>query len=171
MPHAKQQVLIVIDIQNDYFPGGQFAQWQAEETLTRIEALIARAHREDIPVVLVQHVGSQTSPFFRPETPGVDLHPRLIDAAPQAPIVVKKHADAFLETALTETLAALKAEQLLICGMMTQNCVTHTAISRAAENFQVKLVADACTSVSQIIHRIALNALGDRVEVVDSETI
>ncbi len=36
-----------------------------------------------------------------------------------------------LNTALEQTLVAFGINELLICGMMTQNCVTHTAISKA----------------------------------------
>ena len=52
--------------------------------------------------------------------------------------------------------------------MMTQNCVTHTAISRAAEKYRVAVLGDCCASVSQMIHLIALKALAARVPVLDS---
>ena len=57
---------------------------------------------------------------------------------------------------------------MLICGMMTQNCVTHTAISKAAEPYSVKVLSDCCTTVSQMIHLIALSALSTRVALVES---
>lgn len=166
MSHVKRQALIVIDIQNDYFPGGCFELWEAESTLVRIEAAILHARDAGIPVVLIQHVGSDSSPFFTPGSPGVEIHPRLLAAAPDAPIIIKHHADSFFDTALEATLAQLKIEELLLCGMMTQNCVTHTAISPQAARYAVKVLADCSTSVSRMIHLIALNALGVRVEVL-----
>jgi nicotinamidase-related amidase len=47
----------------------------------------------------------------------------------------------------------------LVCGMMTQNCVTHTAISKAAEKYKVAVLEDCCASVSEMLHLIALRAL------------
>jgi nicotinamidase-related amidase len=52
--------------------------------------------------------------------------------------------------------------------MMTQNCVTHTAISKSAEKYKVSVLPDCCTTVSEMIHRIALNALSTRVALVPS---
>lgn len=169
-----QRALIVIDIQNDYFPDGKFPLWQPEAVLARIEQAIAQARCQDMPVIFVQHVADARSglaPFFNPETPGVALHPRLLQAAPDAPIVIKRFADSFLETNLAALLAARGVGELLICGMMTQNCVTHTAISTAAAPYRVSVLADCCTSVSQMIHLIALNGVAPRVTVCDAARV
>ena len=123
------KVLLVIDLQNDYFPGGKFPLWNAEAVLGNIEQAIEKANIKGIPVVLVQHIAKGAAPFFNEGTPGADIHPRILAAAPQASIVVKEFADGFEKTNLEETLAKLGATELLVCGMMTQNCVTHTAIS------------------------------------------
>ena len=53
--------------------------------------------------------------------------------------------------------------ELLLCGMMTQNCVTHTAISKAVEKYPVSILTDCCTTVSEILHLIALHAVSTRV--------
>ena len=79
----------------------------------------------------------------------------------------KAQADGFLNTTLEEKLAELGVEELLVCGMMTQNCVTHTAISRVAEKYRVAVLGDCCASVSQMIHLIALKALAARVPVLE----
>jgi nicotinamidase-related amidase len=160
------KALLVVDVQNDYFPGGAFPLWNAEETLSSVTRAIGRAREKGIPVVLVQHVADPAlglSPFFNEGTPGVDLHPRVLEAAPGAPVVTKAFADGFVKTNLEATLAALGATEILVCGMMTQNCVTHTAISRSAEKYGVTILADACTTVSEMLHRIALHAVSTRV--------
>jgi len=169
MPRS-QQALIVIDVQNDYFPQGKFPLWNALPTLERIELAIARAQALGVAVVLVQHIAaSSQAPFFQPNTLGAELHPRIRAAAPVAPVVVKAHADSFFATTLEATLQALGAQELLVCGMMTQNCVTHTAISKAAEKYRVSVLPDACTTVSEPIHLIALNALTTRLALLPSE--
>ena len=53
----------------------------------------------------------------------------------------KTHADAFLETHLGEILSAQAIEALDICGLMTQNCISHTAPAPAAAAYRVPVVA------------------------------
>ena len=171
MAAISQRVLIVIDLQNDYFPDGKFPLWNTEGVLGQVESAIARARAQGMPVILVQHIADApngTAPFFNTGTAGVALHPRLLAAAPNAVVVTKAQADSFLNTTLEQELTKLGVEELLICGMMTQNCVTHTAISKAAEKYRVSVLGDCCASVSQMIHVIALKALAARVPVVES---
>jgi len=163
------KALVVIDLQNDYCPGGLFPLWNAEGTLESVLAAIGRAKALGIPVVLVQHVAKGAgAPFFNPETPGVAIHPRVLAAAPAAPVVVKGHADGFVDTDLESVLTGYGAAHLLFCGMMTQNCVTHTAISRAADKYRVSILGDCCTTVSELLHRIALSAVSTRGIVTTS---
>jgi nicotinamidase-related amidase len=160
------KALVVIDLQQDYFPEGKYPLWNAEETLQNVLGAMGKAQASGIPVVLVQHVADDSmgpAPFFNAGSDGVRLHPALLAAAPGAPVVVKQFADSFHRTTLAATLAELEAAELLLCGMMTQNCVTHTAISKAAEDYQVTVLTDCCTTVDQMIHLIALNALSTRV--------
>lgn len=166
--------LLVIDLQNDYFPNGHFPLWNAEATLSRIETAIAKANTQHIPVIHVQHIANPAngiSPFFNEGTDGVRIHPRILAAAPGAPIVVKQHADSFVNTTLEATLSALGVTELLVCGMMTQNCVTHTAISKSAEKYTVSIVADCCTTVDGMIHAIALKAVSTRIPVVNMDDV
>ena len=166
--NTSKKALIVIDPQNDYFPGGAFPLWNTDGTLTNIIEAIDRAGQAAIPVILVQHVADASrgiAPFFNAGTQGVELHPAVLAAAKNANVVVKTYADSFLGTDLAEVLAGYGTRELLVCGMMTQNCVTHTAISKTAERYEVTVLADCCTTVSEMIHLIALNALAPRVRV------
>jgi nicotinamidase-related amidase len=157
--------LVVIDVQNDYFEGGAFPLWNAESALAATEKAILKARAKGM-TVFVQHIAKGESPFFNPETEGVKLHERVRAAVGDAPIVVKQHADAFEGTTLHETLQGLGADELIVCGMMTQNCVTHTAVSRRADEYQkVTVLADASTTVSEMLHLIAVAGLSPRVTV------
>jgi nicotinamidase-related amidase len=159
--------LILIDLQNDYFPGGAFPLANTDSTLETIERAIATARARGIPVVHVQHVADPAqgiAPFFNEGTTGAAIHSRILAAAPDAPVVVKHFADSFERTNLHETLQRLGVDELILCGMMTQNCVTHTALSRQADSYRtVTVLTDACTTVSDMLHAIALHALSTRV--------
>jgi nicotinamidase-related amidase len=163
------KALLVIVLKNEYFPGGKFPLWNADTVLENIERAISRAKASGIPVVHIQHVAKQgMAPFFNEGTPGSEIHTRILSAAPDAPIVVKEYADSFEKTNLEETLSKLGVTELLVCGMMTQNCVTHTAISKTVEKYDVTILPDCCTTVSEILHLIALHAVSTRVKLVPS---
>lgn len=165
------KALLVIDLQNDYFPGGKFPLWNTEATLQAVGRAIGRAKERRIPVIHVQHIADASqgvAPFFNAGTPGAEIHPQVLAAAPDAPIVVKAFADSFFQTSLEDTLKELGVTELLICGMMTQNCVTHTAISKSAEKYDVTILPDACTTVSELLHLIALHAVSTRVRLLPS---
>lgn len=161
------KALILIDLQNDYFPGGGYPLHDAEGTLERILAAAQAARAAGIPIVHVQHVvpaEAGPAPFFNAGTSGVEIRPEALAAAPEAPVVIKTFADSFEQTALQETLARLGVRELVLAGMMTHNCVTHTAISKAAEAYErVTVLSDCCTTVDAILHQLALHALSTRI--------
>lgn len=163
------KALLVIDLQNDYFPGGKFPLWNTDVVLQNIEQAITKASAQGVPVIHIQHIAKGgLTPFFNEGTLGADIHPRILAAAPKAPVVVKEFADSFEKTNLEETLTKLGVTDLLVCGMMTQNCVTHTAISQAAKKYNVTILPDCCTTVSEILHLIALHAVSTRLNLTPS---
>ena len=88
------KALLLIDLQNDYFPGGAFSLWNTEETLNNIENAINKANAQNIPIIHIQHVANSElgiAPFFNKGTEGVNIHPRILELAPNAPIVVKEY--------------------------------------------------------------------------------
>lgn len=161
--------LLLIDLQNDYFPGGKFPLWNSDAILAKTELFIAKAHNAGIPIIHIQHIAASASglaPFFNKGTQGADIHSRILAAASAATVVVKNTADSFYKTRLDAVLSELGVDTLWIAGMMTQNCVTHTAISKAAEKYEVIILADLCTTVDEILHNIALNAVSIRVPLI-----
>ena len=162
-----KSTLIIIDLQNDYFQDGSYPLWNADGVLENIKKTITRANEQNIPVVFIQHVvpaGEQMGPFFNEGTEGVKIHSELLALAPDAKIITKMFADGFHKTELESTLSELGTEKIYVCGMMTQNCVTHTAISKQAEKYQVAVIPECCTSVDEMIHLFAMHAISTRVE-------
>ncbi|MGL4740026.1 MAG: cysteine hydrolase family protein [Sarcina sp.] len=163
-----KKALLIIDLQNDYFDGGKFPLWNTEKTLENIEDAIDLAQKNDTEIILIQHVADPKlglSPFFNEGTEGVNIHTRILEKAPNAKVVVKTFADGFYKTDLEKVLSEIGAQEILLCGMMTQNCVTHTAISKAAEKYKVSILADCCTSTNEMIHLIGLAAVMSRENI------
>ncbi|MDX6765526.1 MAG: cysteine hydrolase family protein [Candidatus Methylacidiphilales bacterium] len=166
-----KKALIVIDVQNDYFPGGHYPLWEVHPALATIVQTIHRARHTGIEVVLIQHIfrsASGPAPFFNEGTSGADLHPDILAAAPDAPVMVKAYADSFQDTGLAAYLDDREIGEILLCGMLTQNCVTHTALSKQAEKYATTVLADGCATSDKMVHLIALRSLSARVRVVNS---
>lgn len=166
---AQQTALIVIDIQNEYFAGGALPLWQAEECLQANLRLIQHYQQQQSPIILIQHIADNSqgpSGSFDAGTPGVAIHTAISAAAAGASVITKHYADSFFETGLAELLSRLQVKELHLTGMMTQNCVTHTALSPEARAYQVKVIADACTTINPLLHNIAIRALSARHEIL-----
>lgn len=158
--------LIVIDVQNDYFPGGVLPLHQAEQVEAAIVAEIERARAAGERIILVRHVSPAETGLFAANGSGAAIRPAVLAAAGDAPIVTKQMADAFQETDLATHLAGV--DRIRICGMMTQNCVVFTAMSEAAAAFDVTVIGNLCAAPSEIVHHVALNALGSKLRVEDA---
>ncbi|MEF1340150.1 isochorismatase family protein, partial [Vibrio rotiferianus] len=136
------------------------------------KSAIAKANEKNIPIIHIQHIADPAmgiAPFFSEGSEGAEIHPEILALAPNADVVIKHFADSFEQTNLEEVLQKHGATELLVSGMMTQNCVTHTAISKAAEKYDVSILMDCCTTVDEMIHNIALHAVSNRVPLVTAE--
>ncbi|GLT19920.1 isochorismatase [Vibrio zhanjiangensis] len=143
--------------------------WNTDKILINTKELIAKANQQHVPVFLVQHISSAPkgmAPFFEKGSEGANIHPEIMAICPNAEVIQKQHADSFHQTHLEESLGKFDIDELLICGMMTQNCVTHTAISKKAEKYKVSIIEDCCTTTDKMIHKIALNAASPRIPLV-----
>lgn len=164
--------LLIIDLQNDYFESGAYPLWQATAIKDAIVSYIPKAVKSNMLPIHIQHVAEPSqglSPFFNEGTEGVKIHSDILAAAPDAPVVIKHYADGFYQTTLETVLQQHCIKKLRVCGMMTQNCVTHTAISKAAEKYDVAILPDLCTTVTELLHLIALHAVSTRMALTPSE--
>lgn len=67
--------LILVDLQNDYFPGGAMELVNAEEAVSRAAFLLGEFRRRALPVVHVRHIAQRPgATFFLPETEGAEIH-------------------------------------------------------------------------------------------------
>ncbi len=137
---------LIIDIQNDYFPGGLFPLPGAEEALANAERLLAAFRERKEPVIHVRHESVQPGArFFLPDTEGQKIHPRLAPR-PDELVVVKHKPNSFLGTGLDAALRERGVETLVICGMMTNMCVDAGVRAAADLGFACVLIHDACAA-------------------------
>jgi nicotinamidase-related amidase len=140
--------LLLIDIQNDYFPGGAMEVVGSPEAAAKASMLLATFREQRLPVIHVQHVSTRPgATFFVPGTPGVDIHESV---APQSDeFLVKKHfPNSFRDTHLLAHLQSQGIKQLVIAGMMTHMCVDSTTRAAADLGFECLLAHDGCATRS-----------------------
>lgn len=158
--------LIVVDIQNDYFDGGRFMLENSEQALAAALDAIALAKQAGELVVGIQHIAPSDGPFMAKGSQGAELHPAIAEALEGCPVIEKHQADSFLGTSLGETLAAGEVSAIRLVGMMTQHCITHTALSPDAAGLDVTIIGAGCAGPTAIISGIALSGLAGRCKVV-----
>ncbi len=141
--------LVIIDIQNDYFPGGKMELAGADAAGANAGRLLARCRKLGKPVFHIQHLSVRPgATFFLPDTPGVEIHPSV---APQAgETVIRKHfPNAFRDTPLEEELRRINARHLLVVGMMTQMCIDTSVRAGRDLGYEITLAHDACATRNQ----------------------
>ncbi|MDB5744668.1 MAG: isochorismatase [Polaromonas sp.] len=161
-----KKALVVIDIQNDYFPGGAFTLENADAACLGAVQAIEQAKRDGWLVVGVQHVSAPDAPLFKPDTQGVKIHSTITAALGDAPVVVKSEADSFFQTNLEQIVRDAGITDIYLTGMMTQHCVTHTALSPQAHDMNVHIIAKGCAAPAQALSDLALQGLSARCNVV-----
>lgn len=138
--------LLIIDIQNDYFPGGKHELVEPLAAAQRAYMLLQCFRESGGRHVHIQHISREPdADFFLPGDRGTDIHDSVAHFEGE-PIVYKHHPNSFLETNLLDLLKAWGIERLIITGMMTHMCVDATARAAADLGFQVIVAEDACAT-------------------------
>lgn len=141
-----KQALILIDIQQDYFPGGAMELVDSEGAGARAGVLLKAARCCGLPIVHIQHIAARKgATFFLPDTFGAEIHP-LVAPQPAEAVFTKHHPNSFRETGLLEYLQGLGITRLLIAGMMTHMCIDTTVRAAVDLGFTCTLAHDACAT-------------------------
>jgi nicotinamidase-related amidase len=165
------RALVIVDIQNDYFPGGAHPLVEPEAAAANAQRVLEAFRASGEPLIHVQHVwDAPDASFMRPGTGGVEIHDSVAPAAGE-PVIQKANPNSFLDTALEDELRARGVEHVVVCGMMTSMCVDATVRAAVDLGFQATVVHDACatcdldfageTIPARQVHGAFLAALGD----------
>jgi nicotinamidase-related amidase len=75
---------------------------------------------------------------------------------PNEPVLIKCSSGPLASTRLDQTLRHLGIDSVVVTGLTTDVCVTQTAREMADRGFVTVVVQDACTTLSEEMHRSAL---------------
>ena len=140
------KALLLIDIQNDYFPGGAMELVGSEAAGNAAGRLLAAFRTRGLPVVHIQHVSTRPgSGFFLPDTEGVRIHASVSPLAHE-PVIIKHYPNSFRDTGTEQVLRSLGVTELVVAGMMTHMCVDTTVRAAFDMGFACHLAHDACAT-------------------------
>lgn len=141
--------LLIIDIQNDYFPGGAMALEGADAAGEKAGAILRRFRERGEPIIHVRHTSVRPgSTFFLPGTPGAEVHESVRPQGGET-VIEKNFPNSFRNTPLREKLDGLGVKNLVVAGMMTHMCVDASVRHAADLGYKITLLGDACATRMQ----------------------
>ena len=172
--------LIIIDIQNDYFPGGKLELDKPQIAANNTARLLDYFRANGLPLVHIQHENLNADlPFMLPDSVGQKIHSSVQPIEGEM-LITKHFPNAFWSTSLEQHLNTQGIKNLVIVGMMTHMCVSSTTRAAMERGFNVSLIADACATRSlefndqvipaKTVHQTALAELTliAKIESLDS---
>lgn len=138
--------LLMVDIQNDYFPGGNMELDSMESAAETAAGVLHGFRGREQPVYHVQHLSVRPgATFFVPGTEGVEIHSRVVPLGAE-PVIQKNFPNSFRGTDLLERLHGDSVERLVICGAMSHMCIDATTRAAFDHGFDCTVVSDACAT-------------------------
>jgi len=138
--------LILVDIQNDYFPGGRMELAGMDAAAVNAGKLLDLFRAKAWPTFHVQHISNyKGATFFLPDTKGMKLS-QSIAPLPEETIIQKHFPNSFRDTALLDALKTEAVERVVICGAMSHMCIDATTRAAADLGFACVLIHDACAT-------------------------
>ncbi len=164
MPEQVKKALIVVDVQNDFCPGGSLAVANGDEVVAPLNKLMKEFLDRGEPVFKTRDWHPAETKHFAAYggtwpvhcvqgTRGAEFHPELFDD-PRITIISKgtnESADGysgFDGTNLAQLLREKGVEEVLVGGLATDYCVKHTVLDARRAGFEVKALADAMRPVN-----------------------
>lgn len=162
MADEKKRALIVVDVQNDFCPGGTLAVEHGDEVVEPLNKLMEEFLERSEPVFKSRDWHPPQTKHFSDyggtwpihcvqNTRGAEFHPNLLDDK-HIRIISKGLGDedsysAFDGTDLALQLQRLGVEEVWVGGLATDYCVKNTVLDALKQGFRVKALKDAMRPV------------------------
>lgn len=155
----KDTALLLIDIQNDYFPGGRMELAGAVDAGINAGKILSHCRDKGIPVVHIQHLSVRPGAgFFIPGTEGAEIN-SCVAPLPAEKIIQKNFPNSFRGTDLKVHLESINVKKLIICGMMTHMCIDATVRAAFDLSYSCIVAGDACATRELVNGEVTVPAL------------
>ena len=128
--------LLIVDIQNFYFPGeGGAGLVHAEEAALAAKEVLQLTREQKQLVIHVRHQSKK----------GFEIHP-YVAPLPDEKVITKQEVNSFYKTDLLGYLKEKNINRLVIIGMQTQMCLEGAVRAAHDFGFECIVVKDACAT-------------------------
>lgn len=164
-----KDALLVVDVQNDFCPGGALGVKNGDEIIPVLNRYIEKFSAARLPVIATRDWHPEKTTHFKEyggvwpihcvqQTRGAAFHPEL--RLPEDVILVSKgmaadedsysafHGKTDSGTSLEELLRRLGVERLFVGGLATDYCVKYTAFDGMKQGFKIVVLTDAIRGVN-----------------------
>ncbi|MDC2865082.1 isochorismatase family protein [Bacillus sp. BP-3] len=135
-----KQALVVIDVQEIFFLEPQNFLYDKEHVVENINKLITKAHEKNIPVIFIQHTGTEETDEMFEGKDGWQLHKGLVKTSADK-VIQKTKWDAFYQTELLDYLQEKEIEQIIFAGAQTEFCLDTTIRAAYSLGYQNNLLS------------------------------
>lgn len=155
---SKYKALVIVDVLNDFCPGGALPVPGGHEVVPVINGLVESCRFLNV-VVKEAHPENHCSFGLWPKhgvkgTPGAELHKDLMVTKYNS-IFIEKGGDpnkeaysGFEGTELEKILRKRKVSQVYVCGLTLDICVKFTALDAKKAGFKTFVVINACRGLT-----------------------
>lgn len=162
-----QKLLLLIDIQEDFFRAGRLFEKRAQFT-TAINELLTLFREENHNIIWVRQVFKEDlsdsylalrhakQQWTIEGTAGCELLAELT-RLPDEPEIIKKRYSAFFQTELDALLQEISPSEIVIAGVNTHACVRVTAIDAYQRDYKLVLAQECIDSYDQGCHEESFN--------------
>ncbi|MDD5154950.1 MAG: bifunctional nicotinamidase/pyrazinamidase [Candidatus Omnitrophica bacterium] len=164
-----KKALLIVDIQNDFCPGGALGISGGDKIITAINKYIGRFSKNKLPIFISRDWHPKKTAHFKKfggvwpvhcieNTRGAAFHPKL--KIPKEAIIISKGMDPRQDSysafqaedshrqSLANLLKIFGIEEIYIAGLATDYCVKYSTIDALKKGFEVKILKDAVAGVN-----------------------
>jgi nicotinamidase-related amidase len=153
---------IIIDIQNDYFPGGKLELLNSAKAAENAKNVLSYMRKKKIDIIHIRHEneGSKAT-FFIPGTTGAEIHSS-VTPLKNEPVFLKHKPSSFIGTALEEELKKNGITHLVISGMQSNVCVQSTTLEALTKGYTVTVLKDSIAAKNEELHKKAVSEMKEQ---------
>jgi nicotinamidase-related amidase len=140
------KALIIVDVQNDYFKGGNMELVKMDAAADNCRQLLHEYRNSSSPIFHIQHLATREgATFFVPNTRGCEIHDSVKPLESEV-ILTKNYPSSFRDTGLDEKLREANISNIVVCGAMSHMCIDTTVRAAFDLGYSCEVISDACAT-------------------------
>jgi nicotinamidase-related amidase len=149
--------LVLVDIQNFYFPGGRIPLVGAEAAAGQARRILLKFREMGWPVIHVRHISKGIAESAEKPDHEWQIH-ELVNPVNGEHVITKHHVNGFRDTRLDDILKSAGIRHLVVCGMQTHMCLEAAVRAAVDRGYRVTVVGNACATRDLVFENTSIPA-------------